>query len=128
LTQYGPVIKLISMFRGHSWIRRAAVAIVLLASLGASPIVLPHVDARDADCRPAAPHDAEAHAFAAAPDRAPRDSEHCFLCHSLRTFYPAFETFEHHYFGPRTERLHTAPVDRALIVAWTLIPGRAPPV
>ena len=32
------------MFRGRSWFRRAGVALLLLASLGASTIGLPHAD------------------------------------------------------------------------------------
>lgn len=117
------------MFRGRSWIRRAGVTLLLLASLGGSTIALPHDDARDAECNTiAVVHDERAHSVTAAPDRGPLDGDHCFLCHSLRTFYPAFGKFEHHHYQPRAERLHVAPLDRAVIVAWTLVPGRAPPV
>ena len=117
------------MFRARSWIRRAGVALLLLASLGGSTIVLPHTDDWDADCSPiAVAHDESAHSVGPAPSRVPIDGDHCFLCHSLRTFYPAFDKFEHHHYGPRAERPHVAPFDRAAIVAWTLVPGRAPPV
>jgi hypothetical protein len=117
------------MFRGHSWSYRAGVALLLLASLGGSTIALPHADGRDAACSPVAvAHDESKHSIAAAPDRGPLDGDHCFLCHSLRTFYPAFDKFEHHHYAPRVERLHVAPLDRAAIVAWTLVPGRAPPI
>jgi hypothetical protein len=117
------------MFRAQSWIRRAGVALLLLASLGVSTVALPHADGRDADCDAiAVAHDESAHSVAAAESRMPIDGDHCFLCHSLRTFYPAFEKFEHYHYGPRAERLHIAPFDRALIINWTLVPGRAPPV
>ena len=117
------------MFRGQSWSRRAGVALLLLASLGGSTIALPHDDAGDADCNAiAVAHDQRAHSVVPASDRAPLDGDHCFLCHSLRTFYSAFDKFEHHHYAPRAERLHVAPLDRAVIVAWTLVPGRAPPV
>jgi hypothetical protein len=117
------------MFRDRSWGRRAGVALLVLASLGGSTIALPHDAAGDADCNAiAVTHDGSAHSIAAAPDRGPLDGDHCFLCHSLRTFYPAFDRFEHHHYAPRAERLHVAPLDRAVIVAWTLVPGRAPPV
>jgi hypothetical protein len=114
---------------GQSWRRRAGVALLLLASLVGSTIALPHDPARDPECDAiAVAHDESAHSIAAAPDRDPLDGDHCFLCHSLRTFYPAFDKFEHHHYQPRAERLHVAPLDRAVIVEWTLVPGRAPPV
>ena len=117
------------MFRGPLWIRRAGVALLLMASLGAGAVAPPHVDDCDADCSPVAvAHDESAHHIQAASSRTPIDGDHCFLCHSLRSFLSAFDKYEHHYDGPRAERLHIAPVDRALIVAWTLVPGRAPPV
>lgn len=117
------------MFRGWSWIRRAGVALVLLASLCPSTFALPHADNRDVDCTPiAVAHDENAHHIRADPTAAPADTNHCFLCHSLRSFYPAFEKFEHHHYGTSAERLHIAPIDRARVVAWTLVPGRAPPV
>ena len=43
----------------------------------------------------------------------PSEADHCFLCHSLRSFSPAFDKFQHHHHAPRTERLHLAPIDRA---------------
>ena len=119
------------MFRGPSWIQRAGVALLLLASLGARTIALPHADgADDVACTPiAVAHDESAHSIGADPTpAAPAEADHCFLCHSLRSFYPAFEKFQQHHHAPRTERLHCAPIDRAGVVAWTLVPGRAPPV
>ena len=118
------------MFRGSSWIRRAGVALLLLASLGASTIALPHADGPDdAACNPVAvAHDESAHYIGAGATPAPAEADHCFLCHSLRSFYPAFDKFEQHHYEPRTERLHVAPIACARLVAWTLVPGRAPPV
>ena len=116
------------MFRASSWIRRAGVCL-LLASLGAGIIALPHAGDGDAAClAPVAAHDESAHYIGASPTQVPRDTDHCFLCHSVRSFYPAFDKFEPHQHGPRNERLHISPIDRALLVAWSLVPGRAPPV
>jgi hypothetical protein len=117
------------MSRGQSWFRRAGVALLLLASLGAGTVALPHVDGRDVACNPiAVTHDETAHYIGADPTPAPADGDHCFLCHSLRSFYPAFDKFQQHHHAPRTERLHPAPIDCARVVAWTFVPGRAPPV
>ena len=117
------------MFRGQSWIRRGGVALMLLASLGAGSIALPHADDPDVACSPIlVAHDESAHHIGPGPKLAAAETDHCFLCHSLRSFYPAFEKFEHHHHGPRAERLHIAPIDRARHSAWTLVPGRAPPV
>jgi len=117
------------MFGRRSWFERAGVALLLLASLSSSAIGLRHVDDADAACNPIpVTHDQAAHAIGAGSKATPAEADHCFLCHSLRTFHPAFDKFEHHHYGPRTERLHVAPVDRASAVAWTLAPGRAPPV
>lgn len=117
------------MFRGSSWIRRAGVALLLLASLGAGSVARLHADgADDFACNPiAVAHDESAHSITADSTRAPAEADHCFLCHSLRSFYPTFDTFQQHHYTPRTERLHIAPMDRASAVAWTLVPGRAPP-
>jgi hypothetical protein len=117
------------MFRGSSWIRSAGVALLLLASLGAGSIALPHGDgADDVACSPiVVAHDESAHSIAADSTRTRAEADHCFLCHSLRSFYPAFDKFQQHHYTPRTERLHVAPADRASAVAWTLVPGRAPP-
>ena len=118
------------MFRGPSWIQRAGVALLLLVSLAAGTIALPHADgADDIICNPIpAAHDQSAHYVGADPTPAPGETDHCFLCHSLRSYYPAFDKFQQHHYTPRTERLHLAPIDRARVVAWTLVPGRAPPV
>lgn len=116
------------MVRSRSWIGRAGIVFLLLASLSAGTIALPHAGDRDAACAPVAvAHDESAHHIGANQTQSPRDAEHCFLCHSLRSFYPAFDRFEQHHYGPRAERLHIVPIDRALHVAWSLVPGRAPP-
>ena len=116
------------MFRGPSWIRRAGVALLLLASLGAGTVAPPHADSEDVACSPlAVAHDESAHYIGPDPTPAPAESDHCFLCHSLRSFYPAFDKFEQQHYAPRTERLHLAPINRDSVVAWTLVPGRAPP-
>jgi hypothetical protein len=117
------------MFRSPSWIRHAGVALLLLASLGAGTIALPHADGPDdAVCSPIpVAHDESAHYVGADATPSPAESDHCFLCHSLRSFHPAFDKFEQHHHTPSTERLHLAPIDRASAVAWTLVPGRAPP-
>lgn len=118
------------MFRGPSWIQRAGVALLLLASLGAGTVALPHTDGPDdATCSPVAvTHDESAHYVGADPTPAPAEADHCFLCHSLRSFYQAFDKFEQHHYGPSAERLHAAPIARARLTGWTLVPGRAPPV
>jgi hypothetical protein len=117
------------MFRRQSWIRRAGAALMLVATLSAGSLVLPHADDRDAVCNPIlVAHDASAHQIGPAAKAAAADTEHCFLCHSLRSSYPAFDTFEHPHGGPRAESLHIARIDRARLLAWTLAPGRAPPV
>ena len=107
---------------------RAGVILVLLASLTAGSIALPHADA-DAACSPVpVSHDESAHYIGADSTPSPAESEHCFLCHSVRSFYPAFDRFEHDRHGPSAERLHSAATDRARVAAWVLVPGRAPPV
>ena len=118
------------MFLRPSWIHRAGVAMLLLASLGMAAVAPPHANgADDIACNPVAvTHDESAHSIrAAASIPAPAEGELCFLCHSFRSFYPAFDTFEQHHYTPRTERVHPAPINRASVVAWTLVHGRAPP-
>ena len=107
---------------------RAGIIFVLLATLTGGSFALPHAET-DAACSPVlVSHDDSAHYVGADSTRAPAEGDHCFLCHSLRSFYPAFDRFEHYHDGPSTERLHTAATDRARVAAWVLVPGRAPPV
>ena len=122
-------VKLNSMFRRQSWIRRAGAALMLVATMSAGSLALPHADERDADCNPIlVAHDASAHQIEPDAKPAAAHTEHCFLCHSLRSFYPAFDTFEQPHDAPGAESLHIARIDRARLLAWTLVPGRAPPV
>jgi hypothetical protein len=117
------------MFRSESWIRRAGISLLLVASLGTGTIALPHTDDPDAAGSPiAVAHDESAHHIGADATPPPPETSHCFLCHSPRSLYPAFDTFEQHHYGPRAERLHIASIDRASVSEWTLVPGRAPPV
>ena len=129
LTPSTPAAKLKSMFRRAFWIQRAGIALFLVASLAAGSIALPHADeAADTQCTPVmVAHDESAHYIGAAHTPSPGHAGHCFLCHSLRTFYPTFIRFQQHHDTPLTERLHLAPIDRASIGEWTLVPGRAPP-
>jgi hypothetical protein len=117
------------MFCGAFSMRRAGVALLLLTSLIVGSIALPHADAADdAQCSQLTiAHDESAHYIGAFRAPAPSETTHCILCHSLRTFYPAFDKFQQHNDTPLTERLHLAPIDRPSAVAWTLVPGRAPP-
>ena len=117
------------MFRGQSCVRRATAALILVATLSAGGLALPHVDDRDVACNPIlVAHDASAHQIRPDAKPAPSETEHCFLCHSLRSFHPAFDTFEQPHDAPSAEPLHIARIDRARLLAWTLVPGRAPPV
>jgi hypothetical protein len=117
------------MFRGQSCIRSAAAALMLIATLSAGSLAPPHSDERDADCNPIlVAHDASAHHIGPGATPPAAETEHCFLCHSLRSFYPAFDKFEQSHYAPRIERLHIVPIDRARLQAGTIAPGRAPPV
>lgn len=117
------------MLRGRSWIRRVGVAVALLAALFGSAIPIPHADGiDDPACSPVpVAHDESAHYVGAdsAPEQAHAD--HCFVCHSLRSFHSALDTFVEHDNASHAEPLHLSQVDRAGLVAWTLVPGRAPP-
>lgn len=118
------------MSGGRCWIQRASVALLLLVSLAAGTIALPHSDgADDAACSPVAvAHDQSAHHIGAAENAAPTEPAHCLLCHCLRTYHHAFDRFHQPRHTVRTERLHFAAIDRPSVVAWALVPGRAPPV
>ncbi len=129
LTLWHLLAKLIWMSRVKPWVHRAGVAIALLVCLLASTASLPHSDGPDdIACNPVAvAHDASAHGVRPDTTRSRTAADHCFLCHSLRSFYSAFDTFEHYDNTPHAERLHAAQVDRPGLFAWTLVPGRAPP-
>ena len=118
------------MFRGSSWMPRAGIVFLLLASLATGVAALPHAVANgDEPCSPVPiAHDESAHSIDAPQGDTEDEPAHCFLCHSLRTFYLSFDRFQQPRHSPRTEPLHFAAADRASIVAWTLVPGRAPPL
>ena len=101
----------------------------LLASLCAGAVALPHADGLDDfACSPVAvSHDESAHHFRAASSSRESDRQHCFLCHSLRSFHPGFEKYEQPDGALPTERLHASLVAPADRLDWSLAPGRAPP-
>jgi hypothetical protein len=116
------------MFRVRPWIRRVAATLVITLCTGVA--ALPHTEGfDDFACAPVfVGHDESAHYIGAAPTTNHVDGEHCFLCHSLRSFHPGFEKFIQRNFAVRAERLHTSPVALADRLDWSLVPGRAPPV
>jgi hypothetical protein len=118
------------MFRRGCLAGRGATAIFLLVSLIGGGTVLPHAESVDdsACITIAAPHDASAHRIGSARRSTHDDSQHCFVCHTLRSFYSVFDTFEHRDQGRRPERLYTAAFAVAGRIEWTLVHGRAPPV
>lgn len=129
LTASRPVGKLNSMFRHRPWSHRAGIAVILLASLLLSTGALPHAESfDDIACSPLpVSHDQDAHHIGAGRTSSHSDAQHCFVCHSLRSFHAGFDTFEHRAEAQRPERLHAAPIDAITRVEWALVPGRAPP-
>lgn len=119
------------MFRGRrARPRLTAVAAVLLASLGAGPLVLPHTDSLgDAACyRPAVSHDESAHRFGGAASPDATHQQHCALCHWVRTFCSLLPTGEHVQDDPaRHVRLNATSILAHHHAGWSLTPGRAPP-
>jgi hypothetical protein len=120
------------MLRDTVWMRRAGVALALVVSLLSGVVSLTHIDGADNPaCNPVAvAHDPSAHSIRPDTTQSGSDSGYCILCilcHSLRSVYPSFSTFQHSNNAPYAGRLHAAQVDRARLVAWTLAPGRAPP-
>jgi hypothetical protein len=118
------------MFRARSWAHRAGIALTLVVSLLSGTASLPHAEsADDLECNPIpVAHDEAAHYVG--PDSVPAeaDADHCFLCHAVRSFYSAFDRFEHYDNSPHAGHLQAAQIDRPELVEWTLVPGRAPPV
>jgi len=129
LTLKRAVVKLKEMFR-LTWVRRTGVAVALLVSLCTGTVALPHaVGFEDSACgRILVSHDESAHYIGPARSSAHTDGQHCFLCHSLRSFCPFFEKYEQRDGALRAERPHAAPVAVASSLEWSLAPGRAPPV
>jgi hypothetical protein len=117
------------MFRARSWVLRAGVTALLLVSLCAGTVALPHAEGLDDfACAPIlVSHDESAHHISEAPASSDVDRQHCFLCHSLRSFYPGLDEFVQHDGALYTEQLHTAPFSFADRLNWSLVPGRAPP-
>jgi hypothetical protein len=105
------------------------VAFCLLVSLSTGTRALPHAsDPDDFACSPIlVNHDESAHYVGAAPSSPVTDTQHCFLCHSLRSFFSAFEKYEQRDGAPRVERLHAPPLASAARLEWSLVLGRAPP-
>ena len=112
-----------------SWIQRAGVASLLLVSLCAGRVALPH--AGDPDDFASSPvlvtHDERAHYIGSAPASRNAEHQHCFLCHSLRSFCSGFEKYEQRDSALRAERLHAATIVLADRLEWSLVQGRAPP-
>ena len=116
------------MFRMKVWSGRAGVIALVLLSLLTGTLAVPHAEVDDLACTPVVlSHDETAHVLGAAPDSSERGSEHCFLCHSLRSFHPAFEKYEQKTGAFRAERMHAAAFVFADRIDWSLVPGRAPP-
>ena len=117
------------MLRGRSWIQRAVVAGWLLISLSASLVALPHASGADADACMATlvQHDEGAHFIGAAPTSSSTGSQHCLLCHSLRSLGFALEQFQQRQTILAAERLHPATLDAEDRIEWSLVLGRAPP-
>jgi hypothetical protein len=117
------------MFRGRPWTRRAGVAILVLASFITSTAALPHTEGlEDLACNPVlVSHDETAHHIGSASASSHSDAEHCFLCHTARSFCSVLERFELRDDARRADTPHTSPFDRSAAVDWTVGPGRAPP-
>jgi hypothetical protein len=117
------------MFRARSSFQRARISVVLLVALCAGPVTLPHAEGPDdSACRPVlVSHDESAHFIGAAPSTSETDSQHCYLCHSARSFSSLFEKHEQRDRALGAERLHAAPVALADRLEWSLVLGRAPP-
>ena len=107
--------KLISMFRRRSWIRRAGVALLLLATLSARSLALPHADGgTPAAVRSGSPT-TRAPTHIGADRRPPPSRDRTLLPLSFPPFVllrPSISSSNHHD-APRAERLHFAPIDRA---------------
>jgi hypothetical protein len=109
--------------------QRACVAVVLLLSLCVGTFVLPHSGGfNDLACTPIlVTHDESAHHIGQAPTSSDVAGDHCFLCHSQRSFHPGHDKFVQHDDALRTEQPHAALFAFAEGLNWSLLPGRAPP-
>jgi hypothetical protein len=105
------------------------VAVLVLASFIASTGALPHTEGlEDFACSPVLiSHDETAHHVGSAPAFSHSDAQHCFLCHTARSFGSVLEQFELRDDAQRADTLHTPALDRSAAADWTVRPGRAPP-
>lgn len=117
------------MSRSRSWLRPAVVAVSLLVSLCAGTLAPPHAEGTgDFGCSPIfIGHDERAHYIGAAPSSRHDEAQHCFLCHSLRSFHRVFDKYEQRDGTLRAEPIHAALLVFAGRLEWALAPGRAPP-
>ena len=116
------------MLRGKSWIRCAAV-VVLLTSLCAGTMSRPHAaSSDDLACNPVGlAHDESAHYIGAAARTLDPHADHCFICHSLRGLSAGFEKYVLRDNALSAEGLHTGTLVIVDRFDWSLTPGRAPP-
>jgi hypothetical protein len=118
------------MFRTSSWNQRGGISVILLTALCAGFVTLPHSEGGDdSACVPVfVSHDQAAHYIGAAPSTGKGEGQHCYLCHAARSFFSVFQEYDQRDGALRAERLHLAAAARGGRVAWSLLPGRAPPV
>lgn len=111
------------------WRRRGAVAALVLLSLLAGTIPGPHLDGLDdPDCLPQlVGHNERAHHFSAVSSSRTASTEHCFLCHSLRSFNQPHERHQPRDLSADSEQLHVAGPAVAAHSEWSPTAGRAPP-
>jgi hypothetical protein len=114
------------MFRGQPWTRRTGF-LLLIVALFSGTVVRPHVD--DPACASAAVlHDESAHRLTAGTERANADGDHCFLCHTFRSYHPPSDRFGQRDAVRESERLHVRQVRTSERAAWSAVAERAPPV
>jgi hypothetical protein len=130
LTRLRPPAKLKTMFHTPWWVLRARVAFLLLASLCIGTVAQPHADGvDDPACRPVLiSHDESAHYIGATASSEEPEGQHCFLCHSLRSFSPVLEKYQQRDAHRRVERLRAANAPFGGRVERSLASGRAPPI
>ena len=117
------------MFRRQSWASRAGAALMLVATMSAGSVALPHADERDADCSPIlVAHDESAHHIDQVPNHLrPRPntaSSAIRFVRFIRRSIPSSNLTTR----PALNSCTLRGIDRARLLAWTLVPGRAPPV
>ena len=101
--------------------------LLLIAGLFAGAVVPPHVD--DPACTSApVVHDERAHRITATAERSDADADHCVLCHAFRSLHSPSDRFEDRDRVRESERLYVCQIGASGRVAWSLAPGRAPPL